>query len=91
MNQNNRTDKRRPWQKECILVNQFGLIEAQIINLSKMGLGVKTDRTLPIKFKNDCELAVFIPSQKLSQAKLMWAKKGINNTTKLGLKLLAAY
>ena len=86
MNQNNRTDKRIPFQKECILVNEIDLIEAETVDMSKMGLGVKTDRTLPLKFKNDCDLAVFIPSQKLSHAKLMWTKKDFNNTTRLGLK-----
>jgi hypothetical protein len=47
-----------------------------------MGLGVKTDRTLP--FKNGCELGVFIPSMdNPSQAKLMWTKKDFNNTARL--------
>ena len=89
MNQNNRTEKRRHLQKECILDNEFGLIEAQTIDISKTGLGVKIDGTFPLKFKNGgCELGVFIPNKKLSQAKLMWIKKDFNNTTRLGLKLL---
>ncbi len=89
MNQNNRVDKRLPLQKECILVNQFGLLETQTVDISKMGLGVKTDRTLP--FKKGCELAVVIPSMgKSSLAELMWTKKDSDNATKLGLKFLAA-
>ncbi len=89
MNQNNRTDKRKPWQKECLLVNEFGLIETQTVDRSKMGLGVKTDRKLP--FKKGCELAVVIPSMdKSSLAELMWTKKDFNNTTRLGLKFLLA-
>ena len=88
MNRNNRTDKRIPLRKKCILGNRFGLIETQTVDVSKMGLGVKTDRTLP--FKNDCELTVFILSMKLPQAKLMWTKKDFNNATKLGLKFLPA-
>ena len=89
MNQNNRVDKRLPLQKECILVNQFGLLETQTVDISKMGLGVKTDRTLP--FISGCELGVFIPSMdNPPQAKLMWTKKDFNNTTRLGLKFLLA-
>jgi hypothetical protein len=89
MNQNNRTDKRLPLQKECILANRSGSIETQTIDMSKIGLGVKTDRTLP--FKKGCELAVVIPSMgKSSLAELMWTKKDFNNTTRLGLKFLLA-
>ena len=86
MNQNNRTDKRVSWQKKCILVTHFGMIGAQTVDISKLGLGIKTDRTLPLKFINGCELGVFIPNQKLSQTKLMWTKKDFKNTTRLGLK-----
>ena len=88
MNQNNRTNKRIPLQKECIMGNRFGLIETQTVDMSKIGLGAKTDRTLP--FKNGCELTIFILSMNLPQAKLMWTKKDSNNTTKLGLKFLPA-
>ncbi len=85
MNKNNRTDKRLPLQKKCILLNQFGLLETQTVDISKMGLGVKTDSTLP--FKNGCELTVFLPSlDNFPPAKLMWTKEDFNNTTKLGLK-----
>ena len=87
MNQNNRTEERIPWQKECILFNGFGLIATQTVNMSKIGLGVKTDKTLP--FKNGCELTVYIPFQNFSRAKLMWTKED-NNTTRLGLKFLEA-
>jgi hypothetical protein len=89
MNQNNRTDKRIPFQKECILVNQFGLIETQAVDMSKIGLGLRTNSTLP--FKNGGELAVFILGKDLPPAKLMWTKKDFNNTTRLGLKFLPSY
>ena len=89
MNQNYRADKRLPLQKECILVNQVGLLETQTVDISKMGLGVKTDSPLP--FKNGCELGVLIPSMgNLPHVKLMWTKKDFNNTTRLGLKFIAA-
>ena len=88
MNLNNRIDKRIPFQRKCIMGNRIGLIETQTVDMSKMGLGVKTDRTLP--FKDGCELTIFILSMKLPQAKLMWTKKDSNNTTKLGLKFLPA-
>jgi hypothetical protein len=85
MNQNNRTDKRLPLQKKCILLNQFGLLETQTVDISKMGLGVKTDSTLP--FKNGCELTVFLPSlDNFPPAKLVWTKEDFSNTTRLGLK-----
>ncbi len=88
MNQNNRAEERLPSKKKCLLVNEFGLIESQTVDMSRMGLKVKTDSTLPFKFKNGgCELAVFVQSMgDLPQAKLMWLKKGSNNKTKLGLK-----
>jgi hypothetical protein len=88
MNQNNRTFKRKPWQKECLLVNEFGLIETQTVDRSKMGLGLKIDSTSP--FKNGSELGVFIPGMNLPQGKLVWTKKDFNNTTRLGLKFLLA-
>ncbi len=80
-----RIDERIPFQKECILVNQFGLIETQTVDRSKIGLGVKTNSTLPLEFKNGCELAVFIQGEDLPPAELMWTKKD-NNMTRLGLK-----
>ncbi len=82
-----RINARLPLQKECILINPFGSIETQTADISKMGLGVKTDRTSP--FRNGCELAVFIPiTDKLYNAKLIWTKKDVeNNATRLGLKL----
>lgn len=83
----NRIDERKPFQKECILANQFGLIKTLSIDFSKIGLGVGTNKTVP--FKNGCVLAIFIPSMdKLFQAKLIWTKKDVeNNATRLGLKL----
>ncbi len=85
MNQKNRTEKRLPLQKKCILLNQFDWIATQTVNISKMGLGLKTDRTLT--FKNGCELTVFLPNlDNFPPAKLMWTKKDLNNTTRLGLK-----
>ncbi len=88
MSKNNRTEKRLYLQKENILFAQFGLIQAEVVDMSKMGLGVTTDRTTP--FKNGCNLTVFISGIKLPQAKLMWTKKDFNHKTKLGLKFLAA-
>ena len=86
MNQNNRADKRKSWQKECILYNRFGYFKIQTVDMSKMGLGVKAERTLP--FKNGSELTAVIPSVGIfPQAKLIWTKKDFNNMTRLGLKL----
>ncbi len=91
MNLNYRIEERLPSQHECILGNSFGLIETQTIDMSKIGLGVKIDRTLPFKLKNGCELMVFIQSMgMLYQAKLMWTKKDFNNIARLGLKFLSA-
>ncbi len=92
MNLNNRTEERLPLQKKCTLVNSFGFIETQTIDMSKIGLGVKTVKTLPLKLKNGCELMVFIQSMdKLYHAELMWTRKGFNNTTRLGLNILLEY
>ena len=89
MNQYNRTEERLPFQKECTLANRSGSIETQTVDMSEIGLRVKTDRTLP--FKNGCELAVVIPSMDITfLAELMWTKKDFNNTTSLGLKFLLA-
>ncbi len=73
-------------QEKCILSNQSESIETQTINISIMGLGVKTDKALP--FKNGCDLAVVNSGMELPQAKLIWTKKDSNNTTRLGLKFL---
>jgi len=88
MNQNNRTDKRRPLQKRCILNDQLGWMGTHTVDMSIRGLGLKTNNTLPSRFKNGCKLSVFIEGKGLPQAKLMWTKKDSNNTTKLGLKFL---
>ena len=73
-------------KEKCILADSSFSIEAQTVDISKMGLGVKTDGTLP--FKIGCELAVFIPRMgKSSRAKLVWTKKDFNNISSLGLKL----
>ena len=88
MNQNNRTDKRISLQKECILGDQFSWIDTQTIDVSKNGIGVKTDKTLP--FKSGCELDVYIAGMaRFPRAKLMWTKTDFNNTTRLGLKFFA--
>ncbi len=81
-----RTDKRILLQKECLLVNRSGSIEAQTVNMSKMGMVVKIDRILP--FKIGSELTVSFPSMgnHLAKAKSIWTKKDSNNTTTLGLK-----
>jgi hypothetical protein len=71
-------------QGKCILSNRSDWIETQTVDISIMGLVVKTDRPLP--FKNGCELGVLIQRMELPQAKLMWTKKDFNNTTRLGLK-----
>jgi len=84
MNEKNRTEERIPLQKECILINESGLIKAQIINISRKGLRVNTDSKLP--FKNGCELGVLIERMELPMAKLMWTEKDFNNTTTLELK-----
>ena len=88
MNQYNRTDDRLLLQKECILANRSGSIETQTVDMSEIGLRVKTDRILP--FKIGCELAVVIPSIDMTcLAELIWTKKD-NDTTRLGLKFIAA-
>jgi hypothetical protein len=92
MNLNNRTEERLPLQKKCTLVNSFGFIESQTVEISQTGLVVKTDRKLPLKLKNGCEFMVFIQSMdKLYQTELMWTKKDFNNTTRLGLNILLEY
>jgi len=90
MNQNNRADKRinhrTGTQEKCILANCSVSIETKTVDMSIMGLGVKTDITLP--FKNGCELIVFKSGMELPPAILIWTKKAFNNTTRLGLKFL---
>ena len=89
MNQCRRKYKRVSFKKKCLLGNRFDLIEAQTVEISLTGLGVKTDSTFPFKFIKGCELTVLIPGMEimdLPQAEIMWTKKDINNTTRLGLK-----
>ncbi len=73
-------------QEKCILSNQSESIETQTIDISIMGLGVKTDKTLP--FKNGCKLTVLTSDVEFTQVELMWTKKDSNNKTILGLKFL---
>jgi len=90
MNQNNRSDKRIGHRMglvlDCTLANRSDSIETQIVDISKMGIGVKTDDTMP--FENGSELNIFVPSMDnfRTKAKLIWTKKDLNNKTKLGLK-----
>ncbi len=86
MNSKNWASKRMSLPNECILVHQFGLVEAQIDDISLMKLGVKTDNILPFSLKNGCKLDVFISGVEFPQAELLWAERGINNMTKLRLK-----
>ncbi len=87
---NRRTEIRLPLQKECLLVNHSESIEAQVVDMSIMGIGVKTDRTLPFNFKNGCKLTISIPGMELPQVELMWTKKDVSNTTRLGLNFSAS-
>ena len=75
-------------KKECTLFNQSGRIKAQTVEMSKMGLQVKTDSPLPFNFKNGCKMTISIPGMELPQAELIWTRKGFNNATRLGLKFL---
>ena len=75
-------------KKECALFNQSGIIKAQTVEMSKMGLQVKTGSTLPFNFKNGCKLTISIPDMELPQAELIWTMKAINNINRLGLKFL---
>ena len=73
---------------ECILANQSDSIETQTVDISLMGLGLKTDSTLPFKFKNGCKLTARVSGVEFTQSEIMWTKKNSNNTTTLGLKFL---
>ncbi len=72
--------------EKCFISDKFNSIEAHTVDISEIGLGVETNKT--VSFKNGCELAVSIPSMnKLFQVKLIWTKKDVeNNATRLGLK-----
>jgi hypothetical protein len=81
-----RINRRIDIQKKCTLANQSDSIEMQTVDISIIGLGVQTDKTLT--FKSGCELDVFFANHNFSHAELMWTKKDLNNTTRLGLKFL---
>ena len=72
---------------KCILVNHSDSIEAQIVDISIIGLGVEIDSTLPFKIGD--ELTVSVPDLRnyFSKAKLIYTEKDFNNMTRLGLKL----
>ncbi len=78
-----RIDERKSFQKECILSDKFNLIKTQTVDISKIGLGVETNKTVP--FNNGSKLTVFIPNVRdFVQAKLIWTKKDVeNNATRL--------
>ena len=86
MNQNNRAYKRLPFQQDCLLSNRFGKTKGKTVDVSRMGLGVKTDNTWPFGY-NSCKLTIFIPSKNRTfLTELMWIRKYLN-TLQLGLKL----
>ena len=74
-------------KRNCTLANCSGPIEAQMVDISIIGLGVETDSTLPFKIGD--ELTVCVPDLRnySSKAKLIYTKKEFNNITRLGLKL----
>lgn len=83
---NRRIHARKFFQKECLLSNGFNLLEAQTVDISKMGLCAETNKTMP--YKNGSELSIFIPYlRNFGWGKLVWTKKNSNNTTRLGFKI----
>jgi len=74
-------------KRDCTLTNSSGSIEAQIVDISIIGLGVEADSTLPFKIGD--ELTVSVPDLRhySTKAKLIYTKKEFNNITRLGLKL----
>ncbi len=80
--------------RDCTLANrsesleaQSELIEAQIVDISIIGLGVEIVSALPFKIGD--ELTVSVPDLRnyFSKAKLIYIEKDFDNTTRLGLKL----
>jgi len=82
-----KTDKRIPFQNECILSNRSDTIETQTVDISMWELVVKTDRTLPFKIGYELDVVVPTMGNHPTKAKLIWIGKDFNNTTRLGLKL----
>jgi len=88
MNQNKRTEKRHPFQKECILrSNGFGMIKCKTVDASSMGVGVLINGTLPIQngdlMSVDIEYIFYH-----SEAIIQWIKHDYNiNATRVGLKV----
>ena len=75
---------------KCILSNRSDSFETQIVNMSTIGLGVKTDSTLPFKIGDELTVRVRDLRNYSSKAKLIYTKKEFNNIPRLGLKFLAA-
>ena len=86
MNQKDRTDKRLPFQQDCILSNGFGEIKCKTVDVSNIGVGVLINGTVP--FKNGDSLLVDIESIFYrSLANIQWIKEDVNNkSVKVGLK-----
>jgi len=87
MKQNNRAEQRLPFQQDCILSNEFGWIECKTVDLSRMGVGVLINGTIP--FKNTDILTINIKSLRHSSlANVQWTKQGVNSKeTRVGLKV----
>ena len=83
---NERTTKRLPWQKECILFNQSGLIKTETVDISLKGLGVKTESALPVNFINGCKLTALVSGVEFTETEIIWTNKKSNYTTGIGLK-----
>ncbi len=82
-----RIDHRKSIEKDCTLGNRSDSIEAQTVDMSIRGLGIKTDRTLPFKIGDELDVCVSDQRNYSGKAKVMWIRKVFNNVTRLGLKL----
>jgi len=91
MNQDNRTDKRNRtrlhYSFKGYLFNEFFGIKLKTVDVSKMGLGVLVNGTVP--FENGDKLFVHIKNR-FSPIQVRWTEKVVTyNATRLGLKLFS--
>ena len=85
---NNRTHDRLHFEKDCILLNGFGVIKCKTINLSENGAELQIDKIFPYK-KGDNLRIYDIDLRNYSQAQVRWAKKNFyNKVTSVGLKFI---
>ncbi len=84
---NKRINARLSFQEECFLSNGFGTIKCKTFDVSKEGMGVLINETIPFETGDKMSAFIKIVGYK-SQAQAQWIKNDVGkDESRVGLKL----